>query len=79
MRLENVRIASLAFACDSLVGNKKPFRLHRLEGSRLQAFKSQARLTLPDGGEFFRAFGGEQIHVHDAQDNTACWGCQELL
>ncbi len=33
MRLDNVRIASLAFAYDLLTGNKKPFQMHRLEGS----------------------------------------------
>jgi hypothetical protein len=79
MRLVIVRIASLAFACDRLSRNKKPFQMHILEGSWLQASYLQALLTLPDVGEFFRAFGGEEIHIHGPQDNTASWGCQELL
>jgi hypothetical protein len=45
----------------------------------LQLFKSQTRLTLPDSGEFSRAFRGEQVLVHHEQDNIASTCCQLLV
>jgi hypothetical protein len=73
-----VRIASLAFTCGSLVRNKKPFQPFsgRVSVARI---KSKARLALPDMGEFFRAFGGEESLVHAPKDNTGSWRCQHLL